>query len=193
MFLLIFCSATVSMLARPDEWKTSCLTLCQEEDERMVRVLVILGEGGHTSQMLRLVGMLGPVCDYSYLIPQTDLTSEGKIKMPGPVYRASVPRCKRPTPWTTLKASLRCSVQELKIVLKVRPRAILSAGAGIAVPIAVFGRLLGVKIVHVESASRVHSLSLTGKVMYRIAHLFFVQWEPLQTKYPRALYAGRLL
>jgi beta-1,4-N-acetylglucosaminyltransferase len=78
-------------------------------------------------------------------------------------------------------------------LLKVRPKAVLSAGAGIAVPISVFARLAGVKIIHVESASRVRSLSLTGKIMYRIAHLFFVQWEPLKDRYPKAIYAGRLL
>ena len=77
--------------------------------------------------------------------------------------------------------------------LRVRPRAILSTGANIAAPISVFGWLMGVKVIHIETGSRVYTMSSTGKLMYRIAHLFFVQWQPLQKDYPRAIYAGRLL
>lgn len=155
--------------------------------------MAVLGEGGHTTEIIRLIELLGPVYDYSYLITQRDQTSEGRIKIAGPVYRATLPRTKDPKLLTTLKLLLLCSVQELLVLLRVRPKAILSVGAGVAVPISVFARLLGVKIIHVESAARVHSLSLSGKIMYRIADLFFVQWEPLLTKYPRSLYAGRLL
>lgn len=159
----------------------------------MIKILVILGEGGHTTQMLKLVGLLGPNYDYSYLMPSHDRTSEAKIKIAGPIYRASLPRGKSSTLLTTLKLSLLCSIQELSILVQVRPKVILSAGAGIAVPISILGRLGGVKIIHVESASRVHTLSVTGKIMYRIAHLFFVQWESLKKKCPKAVYAGRLL
>jgi len=158
-----------------------------------MKVLVVLGEGGHTTEILELVGLLGPAYDYSYLMPAHDRISKGKIKIAGPVYRASLPRRKRGTLLMTLKLCFLCAVQECLVLLRVRPRVILSAGAGIAVPISVFGWFLGVKIIYVETACRVHSLSLTGKILYRIAHLFFVQWEPLKRKYPRAIYAGRWL
>jgi beta-1,4-N-acetylglucosaminyltransferase len=159
----------------------------------MTKILVILGEGGHTVQMLKLVEMLGSGHDYSYLIPRRDQVSEGKIRIAGSVYRADLPRAKNAKPWTTLLLLPLCSVQEFLILLRVRPKVILSAGAGIAVPIAVFGRLLGAKIIHVESASRVRALSVSGKIMYRVAHLFFVQWERLTAQYPKAVFAGRLL
>ncbi|RLC80729.1 MAG: hypothetical protein DRJ03_21125 [Chloroflexi bacterium] len=158
-----------------------------------MKILVILGEGGHTAQMLKLVDLLGPVYDYSYLILAHDQTSEAKIEIAGPIYRTGIPRGKSPTLLTTLKLAFLCSSQELAILFKVRPKVILSAGAGVAVPISIFGRLLGIKIIHVESASRVHALSLTGKIMYHIAHLFFVQWKSLQATHPKAIYAGRLL
>ena len=85
------------------------------------------------------------------------------------------------------------SLAQFSVVLRVRPRVILSTGANIAVPISIFGRLMGVKVIHVETGSRVHTMSSTGKLMYRIANLFFVQWESLQKDYPKAIYAGRLL
>jgi UDP-N-acetylglucosamine:LPS N-acetylglucosamine transferase len=79
------------------------------------------------------------------------------------------------------------------VLIKVRPKVILSAGAGIAVPACILGRLLGARIIHIESASRIHHLSATGRIMYHVAHLFFVQWEPLADKHPKAIFAGRLL
>ncbi len=157
-----------------------------------MKVLAVLGEGGHTAEMLKLVGLLGPIYDYSYLMLKHDRTSEEKIKIAGPVYRVILPRGRRPDFSSILKLLL-CSIQEFLVLLKVRPKAILSAGAGIAVPISVFGWLLGVKIIHAETACRVHTLSLAGRIMYHIAHLFFVQWEPLKEKCPKAVYAGRLL
>lgn len=159
-------------------------------DPMGVRVLAILGEGGHTVQMLKLVALLGDEYDYSYLMPQNDRTSEAKIEIPGPIYRAHIPRGKNSINW---RRSVLCLLQELRVLWRVRPQVILSVGAGIAVPVSVFGRLAGARVIHVESASRVHSLSLTGRIMYRVAHLFFVQWEPLRERYPKAIYAGRLL
>jgi len=156
----------------------------------MTRVLAVLGEGGHTTQMLKLVSLLGSEYEYSYLLPRNDRTSEDKIEIAGPVYRAHLPRGKRSI---NLKRFFLCLLRELWVLCRTRPQVILSVGAGIAVPVSVFGRLAGVKIIHVESASRVNSLSLTGRIMYRVAHLFFVQWESLRERYPRAIYAGRLL
>ena len=47
-------------------------------------------------------------------------------------------------------------------------------------------------LVYVESIARVDTLSLSGKILYRIADQMFVQWPQLQHKYPRALCVGRL-
>ncbi len=156
-------------------------------------VMVILGEGGHTAQMLELVDILGPIYDYSYLMAHHDQISEGQIRIAGSVLRTDIPRTKPSKFFETLKLSFFCSIQEFKVLLKARPKAIITAGAGIAVPISIFGRLLGVKIIYIDCISRVRALSTTGKIMYHIAHLFFVQWEPLKEKYPKATYAGRLL
>lgn len=156
-------------------------------------VMVILGEGGHTTEILELVDMLGSIYDYSYLIACHDQISEGQIRIAGSVLRTVIPRTKPSKFFETLKLSFFCSIQEFMALLKARPKAIITVGAGIAVPISIFGRLSGVKIIYIETISRVRALSITGKIMYHIAHLFFVQWEPLKEKYPKAIYAGRLL
>ena len=52
-----------------------------------------------------------------------------------------------------------------------------------------------VVVVYVESIARVKKLSLTGLLLYklRLADQFFVQWQDLKVKYPRANYVGRLM
>ena len=79
------------------------------------------------------------------------------------------------------------------VLLRVRPSAILSTGPDIAVPIAILGKVLGSKIIFVETGSRVKTLSMTGRIMYRLADLFFVQWTQLAERLPRAIFAGRLV
>lgn len=80
------------------------------------------------------------------------------------------------------------------ILRKERPDAILSTGAGPAVPFALVGRFLfGIRVVFVESITRVSAPSLTGRLMYRLAHEFFYQWEPLRRHFPKATWGGSLI
>ena len=75
-----------------------------------------------------------------------------------------------------------------------RPSVILSTGAGPVVPFAIVGRLLfGTRIVFVETITRIHRPSMTGRVMYRLAHKFFYQWESLRPFFPKGTYGGPLL
>jgi UDP-N-acetylglucosamine:LPS N-acetylglucosamine transferase len=77
--------------------------------------------------------------------------------------------------------------------MKVRPRVILTTGAGIAIPCALFGKLYGARLIVVESAARVKELSRTGLFLYQYADLFIVQWPELCSKYPKAVYGGYVL
>lgn len=162
----------------------------------MIRLLVVLGEGGHTRQMLRLVELLGPGYAYHYVAVEGDELSTARLPHPGPVHRLPRPRSKvggRTDPtWVAAWQTLRCTVQALGLVRRVRPHAVVGAGPAISVPVSLAGKMWGAKVIHVESASRVRRLSLTGRILYPVADLFFVQWEGLRARHPRAIYAGRL-
>ncbi|WP_439532568.1 PssD/Cps14F family polysaccharide biosynthesis glycosyltransferase [Polymorphobacter sp.] len=80
-----------------------------------------------------------------------------------------------------------------RILRAERPRIILSTGAGPAVPFALVGRLLGCRIVFVESVTRITAPSMTGKLMHRLAHDFFYQWPQLARFFPRGQLGGPLL
>jgi len=80
----------------------------------------------------------------------------------------------------------------LKILIRENPAVIISTGALATVPVCVFGKILGAKVIYIESFARVKSLSLTGKVVYFLADKFIVQWPDLEKKYSRATYIGGL-
>lgn len=80
------------------------------------------------------------------------------------------------------------------VLRKEKPAVILSTGAGPVVPFAIIGRIFfGAKIVFVETITRVQTPSMTGKIMYRLAHVFYYQWESLRQYFPKAICGGPLL
>lgn len=79
-----------------------------------------------------------------------------------------------------------------KIVRRYKPDVILSTGAALAVPFFVVGRVLGVRLVYVESFTRVQRPALTGRLVYPLTNAFFVQW-PTSSRRRRAIYAGSIV
>ena len=83
-------------------------------------------------------------------------------------------------------------IEAFYYILKFRPRVFLSTGASAAVPFSLVSKLIGTKVIFVESLSRVNMPSLTGRIMYGIADEFYVQWPNLRKIFPKALYYKNL-
>jgi UDP-N-acetylglucosamine:LPS N-acetylglucosamine transferase len=79
-----------------------------------------------------------------------------------------------------------------KTLRAVRPRVLLTTGAGVAVPFAWLARLRGVRVVYVESFTRIEGPSLTGRLVAPIAHWCYVQWPELARVVSKASYAGNV-
>jgi UDP-N-acetylglucosamine:LPS N-acetylglucosamine transferase len=154
--------------------------------------MVALGEGGHTKEMLTLVDMLGDDLEYGYIIVEDDEVSEAKIRRPGKTYRVLRPRDKKHNLLGDLGKTAHSAWQSWRALRAFRPQAVLSSGPSVAVPVCILARVMGIKVIFVETGSRVTALSMTGRMMYRVANLFIVQWPELAERCPRAVYAGRL-
>jgi UDP-N-acetylglucosamine:LPS N-acetylglucosamine transferase len=75
-----------------------------------------------------------------------------------------------------------------------RPTLILSTGAGPAVPFSLIGKyLFDTRIVYIETMTSINRPSLTGKIMYYIADIFFYQWRELGVTFPKGKYCGLLV
>ena len=158
-----------------------------------LHVLAVLGEGGHTKQCLRLIDLLGTTdYRYSYVLVVEDKLSEAQIRVPGPVYRVVRPGCVMSARWQRVLTVPLSIFQAAAVLRRARPDAVITAGPGVALPVCLMAKLMGTKVIFVESCSRVRELSLTGKLMRYLADLFFVQWEELLPAVPGAVFAGRL-
>jgi UDP-N-acetylglucosamine:LPS N-acetylglucosamine transferase len=158
-----------------------------------MKLLVVLGEGGHTTELLNLVDLLGDRYEYHYVISKQDNLSADQLRIDGPIYRLLRPRGKDTASALAALRTIVTAFQALRVVLRVRPKAVLSTGPAIAVPVAILGKLFGARVIFVETGSRIRTVSMTGRIMYRWADLFFVQWPQLKEELPRAIYAGRLI
>lgn len=74
--------------------------------------------------------------------------------------------------------------------LKYFPKVIISTGVHSTIPLCVFGRLCGRKVIYIETIANINTPSMTGKMMYYIATDFYVQWEELLEVYPKAKFGG---
>ena len=84
-------------------------------------------------------------------------------------------------------------IQSLKLYMKKRPKFILSTGSGMAIATCLIGKILGSQIIFIETGARIHTPSLTGRLMYYFSDLFIVQWQQLLTYFPSAIHGGSLL
>jgi beta-1,4-N-acetylglucosaminyltransferase len=85
-------------------------------------------------------------------------------------------------------------VRVLQILWKERPDWVISDGAEIAIPVFVAAKLLRLRTMFIESFCRVDSPSFTGRVLYPLADVFFVQWPSLLARYgSKARYEGGVI
>lgn len=78
----------------------------------------------------------------------------------------------------------------LGIFLRKRPDAVVCLGVLATIPMCLLCKLLGRKLIYIESFAKVTSPTITGKLLYRFADKFYVQWEPMLEVYPKATYLG---
>ncbi len=88
---------------------------------------------------------------------------------------------------------LRNIVLSWRLVRRLRPRVIVTTGAGVAVPFAWVGRLFGAAVVYIESIARIEEPSLSCRLIRPVADRLYVQWPELLRALPRARYVDRAL
>lgn len=147
------------------------------------RILLVACPGGHLMQMLALKPAWEDLECRWVTLEAADtkflLDPEERVFAYGPTPR-NIPNTLR---------NLRLA---WSIVRGFKPDVILSTGAALAVPFFLVGRLLGVRLVYVESFTRVQRPALTGRIVYPLTDAFFVQW-PTSSRRKRAIYAGSVV
>jgi UDP-N-acetylglucosamine:LPS N-acetylglucosamine transferase len=82
------------------------------------------------------------------------------------------------------------SLKSLFIYIREWPDVVITTGVLAMIPICLIAKLFGKKLIYIESFAKVNSANETGKLMYKFADQFYVQWPQMIEIYPKAIYLG---
>jgi UDP-N-acetylglucosamine:LPS N-acetylglucosamine transferase len=148
-----------------------------------VDVLLVCSTGGH---LLQLVGLADAWSEVSRLWVTFDKSDAGSLLREEQVVFAYGPTNRS---LTNLARNLWLA---WRLVRTVRPKVVISTGAGVAVPFAWVGRLIGARVVYVESLTRIEKPSLSCRLIAPVASRIYAQWPELAEAMPRARYVGSI-
>lgn len=185
--------------------------LALQPEHKGANIMILLGSGGHTGEMLRILGKVD-LSEFSrtWVVSSNDSNSLNKAK----VYEQNLKskfkyeyvllhraRDVGDSLFMSLKNTFKSFISTWKSLynLPELPAVLVLNGPGTSVPLAYI--LFGLKyfgfcdtrIIYIESLARVNLLSLSGRLLMPIANRFIVQWERLFVEYKRAEYYGILL
>lgn len=155
-----------------------------------MRVLFVLGSGGHTARGLILSNQIRT--EKYYMIPWESEVTKAKVgehcfSVISPRFRA------RDNRLMSVFRTLFLFLHSLFILFIVRPSVMISTGSGLTLPPFLIARLFGIKTVYVESPSRVYYPSIAGRLLMGKTDLWLSSWPELAERYPGVEYRGMII
>ncbi len=81
-------------------------------------------------------------------------------------------------------------IKSFGIFFKEKPDVVICTGVLAVIPICIISKIFRKKLIYIESFAKVTSPTETGKLMYKYADKFYVQWDSMLKIYPNAIYLG---
>lgn len=147
------------------------------------KICLISSSGGHFEQLLMLKN-LDKTFD-TYMV--TEKTKYNQ-KSGGLVFLMQINRQEKAFFFKFIFVCLK----SLYIFIVNKPDIIISTGALSCIPTLIIGKIFNKKIIYIESFAKTKSPTKTGKLIYKYADIFIVQWEDLREVYPKAIYLGSI-
>lgn len=154
------------------------------DDKKKIRICLAASAGGHMTQLLKLTECWN---GYETFCVTTTEVLRNKLSKYGRVY--IVGECNRQHPVRVFAVLVRC----IRIVFRERPDVVISTGAAAGCLLCMLCKMLGAKIVWLDSITNVERISLSGRMVRYIADLFLVQWPELTERYKRVEYIGAVI
>ena len=151
------------------------------------KVMFISSTGGHLEELMQLKSMFSKY-DYYIVTEKTKSNLNLKNKFPNKISLLVYGTKKNMLTYPFIL--LINSILSLFIFIKHRPKFIVSTGSHTAGPMCCIGKLLGSKIIYIETFANSKSKSVAGSLVYKFADLFIVQWEDMLELYPKGVYGG---
>ena len=81
-------------------------------------------------------------------------------------------------------------LKSIYIYYKEKPDIVICTGVLSMIPICLIAKINRKKLIYIESFAKVNSPTLSGKLLYKFADVFYVQWESMIDIYPKARFIG---
>lgn len=139
--------------------------------------------GGHFEQIL----MLRPLMEkYDSFLITEKTTYQTDVKGEKMYYLHQVNRKELLFPLRMIANAFR----SLFIFIKEKPDVVITTGVLAMIPMCMLAKLFRKKLIYIESFAKVTTPTATGRLMYKYADQFYVQWPQMKEVYPNAIYIG---
>lgn len=153
---------------------------------RPLRLCLAASGGGHLRQLLDLEPVWGKF-DYYFVTEDTALGRSLAERHPVRfVNHYALGQARLGKPLTMLKAAIGNFFQSVRLILKDRPDVVITTGAGAVYWASITARLLGAKLVMIDSFARFDKPSKFARLTAPFAHHKVVQAAPLKQAWPDA-------
>ena len=149
--------------------------------ENNLNICLISSSGGHFEQ-LKMLEPLSEKYNIFWVTEDADYNTSADYFV----------KQTRPNKWINLYIMLINFMISIKIWYKERPDFVITTGTLAAFPMAFLAKVLGKKLIYIETFARVYDGTRAGKLAYKYADLFIVQWETQKNIYPNAVYGGSI-
>lgn len=147
------------------------------------KVCFAASSGGHFEQLM----MLKPLMEkYDSFV----LTEKTKYSVKPKDEKVMFVRQVNRKEWCWIFAIAYNIAKSFIIFVKEKPDLVVCTGALAMIPMCIFSKMFGKKLIFIESFAKVTSPTKTGKFLYKYADKFYVQWEQMLEIYPNATYLG---
>lgn len=154
-----------------------------DKEKHTLKICFAASSGGHFDQLM----MLRPLMEQHDSFIVTEKTAyETNVEGIKTYYMIQVNR----EEINCLLKLLVNTFKSLRLYFAEKPDVIICTGVLAMIPLCLICKLFGKKLVFIESFAKVTSPTRSGKLLYRFADQFYVQWPQMLEVYPDAIYVG---
>mgnify|MGYP002549705223 FL=1 len=151
--------------------------------DKKLKICFAASSGGHYEQLMMLKPLMNKYDSFVLTEKTLYKTSDKDIKT---YYVSQVNRREKLFPIKMIWIA----IESLLLFIKEKPDVIICTGVLAMIPMCLIMKMFGKKLIYIESFAKVTSPTLTGKLLYKYADQFYVQWESMKEFYPNALCLG---
>lgn len=149
------------------------------------KVIFVAGVGGHLTELLQLDSLFKEY-DYTLITEKTEVTKDLKNKYNVKYFFYN--NKKNYIKYLFINGFN--LINSIIAYIRIRPDVVVTTGPNTGVYLCQLAHIFKKKVIFIETYANVTNSTKSGRIVYKFADHFVVQWESLKKEYPNALYFG---